>query len=117
MTRKDLESKVRIRWETADDGRGTRRCEGEFVASCAALVDPLVLRGLGAGRTDIEEPVEKSVRREIADSLLRDLETENLRLRAALEKWGRRAISRQFPSCARDAEQAGEGEELKEDLK
>ena len=93
MTRADLESRVRIRWETADDGRGTRRCVGEFSASCAAVVDPLVLRGLGAGRTDIEGLVEKSVRRETADFLLRDLETESLRLRANLEKWGRRAVN------------------------
>ena len=100
MTRKDLESKVRIRWETADDGRGTRRCEGEFVASCAALVDPLVLRGLGAvGDARTEERDVGPVVRVGRPGRPRE-EGEEVRGRAAEPLYGRVPQPRERPAEA-----------------
>ena len=109
MNRGDLESKLVASWEPASDS--------PFLRCTVSL--PLNVSGyLALGQPpEAKAAMEVATRRSFAFALLGDLEAENQRLRAAVKKWGRRAICRQFPSRERRDEQDGEEKELKEDLK
>ena len=74
-------------------------CLDPYVLACSPAID---LRGL----------VEKKLRECVVHAVLGDLESERSRLRAAVEKWGRRALNRKH---WKDSE--GEEDELKEDMK
>jgi len=110
VKRSELESKVQITWEPGENVNGQQvpfdRCCGhvEFrVLGCFSK------QLVGRGQRD---EMERAVRESIVNYLIGDLEAENARLRAAVEKWGRRALGR---NCFGGAEE--EVDELKEDLK
>lgn len=111
MTRKDLESKVQVRWEPI--GERSRRCVGELSLASDCCVDMAVASLSGGSPEDLVGWVEKEVRRRVVESVLGDLETENRGLRAALEKWGRRAMA---GSASRQLVAGTWETELKEDL-
>lgn len=111
MKRADLESKVRIRWEAGSSGF-SEVCVGRLVLEARMELDTSY-----AGVLDSMQAAQRIVVGDLVHAVIGDLEAENTRLRANLKKWGLRAISRQLPTFARDAEQAGEEGELKEDLK
>lgn len=115
MNRGDLESKVQVTWERLN-GR-TDRCTGTLEVSSGCYVDWAIASLAGMPEDRFRAMVEAEVRRRLVSSVLAGLESENARLRAAVERWGRRAIYRQFPSRERRNEQDGEENELKEDLK
>ena len=115
MTREDLESRIRIRWEPVGDR--SERCVAELELAGDCCVDIAVAAMADLPWPRFREMVEGETRRRLLESVLGDLESRNLRLRAALEKWGRRAISRQFPGARARTEHGGEEEELKEDLR
>ena len=114
MNRSDLESKVQVTWEPGEIVNGVRV---PFERAVASL--PLSVPGyLAIGQpSEARAALEEELRRSFAYALVGDLESENARLREAVERWGRRAISRQFPSRERRNEQDGEEGELKEDLR
>ena len=115
MKREDLESRVLVTWErNVGDDRGVRKCVASLQLRAEALLDPVVKLVAPVGA--IEGKIEEHLKGLLVHRLLGGIESERARLRAAVEKWGRRAISRQFPSRERRNEQDAEENELKEDL-
>ena len=114
MNRSDLESRVQIAVSPPDD-RGARRMIASLKFDAVAYLDPIALAG--APEIDLAARIERHLRRFVVHEARGDMESTNARLRAAVEKWGRRAISRQFPSRERRNEQDAEEDELKEDLR
>ena len=110
MNRSDLESRVQITWERLNDH--TDRCVGTLEATSDCHVDWTVAKMSGIPKEALRAAIENEARRRVVASVLGDLEAENLRLRAAVEKWGRRALNRKH---WKDSE--GEEDELKEDMK
>ena len=119
MNRSDLESKVQVTWERCPrwPAAGMKKCVASLALRKEAVLDGLVERMSPCGPVSIRHEIGERLKRDLVSSVLGDLEAERARLRAVAEKWGRRAISRQFPSRERRNEQDGEEDELKEDLK
>lgn len=111
MKRSDLESKVQITWEPGENVNGEQvpfdRCCGhvEFRSSGYFSRDLV-----GPGQRD---EMERAVRESMVRYLIGDLEAENQRLRAAVDKWSRRAMA---GSMSRQIEPDQWTNELKEDL-
>ena len=119
MNRSDLESKVQVTWERCPGwpaATGVEKCVASLTLRKEAVLDGLVERMFPCGPVSIRHEIGERLKRDLVSSVLGDLESERARLRAAVEKWGRRAIHRQFPSRERRNEQDGEENELKGDL-
>ena len=110
MNRSDLESKVRISVGPSSPG-GRTEMVATLEVKAAACLDPYVMSCAPA--IDLPRLVEKTLRECVVGEVLGDQEAENRRLRAAVDKWARRAMA---GSMSRQIEPNQWSDELKEDL-
>ena len=98
-SRSDLESRVQITWERipGQSACGTEKCVASLALRREAVLDRLVERMFPCGPVSVRREIGERLKRDLVSSVLGGLESENARLRAAVEKWGRRARVASFP--------------------